>query len=144
MPDTVREGIIKAIIARAATLSPLAVLRCARPNITGGVTTRSVSVWDDAENVTSDEPYGDVMMRMEIRVDMAANADAPSVAANAALGECVAAVIGTDLTLGGLAQSVQYLGAQPEYDSDGAREWSMRVTFSVDYGYPHGDPFTPV
>lgn len=143
MTDTVRERIIQAFSARAASLSTLPVERCKRSQ--AAQSARNVTIWDSDESDAGDAPYGADRLQFLIRLELQApfgNAN-PSTAANVALGEIKHTLLADPPCLAGLAESLRYVQGTPTYPEDGSAFFQLSATFLIIYSTPKGDPYTP-
>ena len=142
MADTVREKIIQAIVGRCATLTTEPVNRCYRSEIESNA--KFVSVWD-GDDTAAESKYGITDIRMHVGIEaiwVSADYTLASAEANAMIGEIIAAITGTDTTLGGYAQDITVAQSSPTYPETGSRATGVRVLFMVDYSYVTGDPYT--
>jgi len=142
MADTIREQIIKAFTDRAQSLSGGAVERAKRAHVEEGV--RNVSVWDGEDN--GDDPQFGVQnlsfpIALNMQWEVIGNS---SEEANAAIGESVLTMIGTDNSFNELAKRMKYVSSTPEYPVEGSGIVSLTVIFNIYYATREGDPFTAV
>jgi len=142
MTDTIREKIIAAFTVRAKALSNNDVLRVRRAHKESDC--RNVSVWD-GEDSGDDPQFGAQSLSFPIALNMQWEVvENASIEANAAIGESVKAMIGTDSTFGGLAKKMQYVSSTPEYPVEGSGIVSLTVIFNIFYATQQGDPFTAI
>lgn len=141
MADTIREQLIQACVTRAQTLTTVEVKRVQRSQ--GESQDKFISIWDgDDQKISS--AFGEdlnqfVLMLIAEWNPLDVN---PSVAANAFIGEAVAAMLGTDHDLGGLADSIEKATASPTYPNDGSTIIQLSIAFLIKYRTAIGDPYT--
>jgi len=142
MADTLREQIITAFTARAQSLSTNTVERVRRSEFEG--TARNVSIWD-GEDTAEGKEFGIQEYSFPIAIDMQWKpAENPSISANAAIGETINTMIGTNSTFDDLAKRTDYLSSTPTYPADGSGYVALTVIFNIYYATKIGDPFTAV
>lgn len=143
MADTIRERIIAAFTARAASLSNLPVQRAQRS--IGDTQQRFISIWD-GEDQAAAPLYGQEKINFTIAIECIwqhgeAN---PSIAANALMGEIITTMIGTgvDRTFGGLVDRIVRTSSSPSYPAEGNSYTTVTVIFMLSYITVAGDPYT--
>lgn len=142
MTNTIRERIITAFTARAEPLSNQPVARVRRSST--DIKDPFVTIWDGADNAQP-SAYSTQKMAMAIdleyvfRPHVAINA---SVAANAAIGVVIAAMMSGDTSLGGLADNLQLQAVSPVYPQDGSDIVAIQFSFEIMYTTKRGDPYT--
>lgn len=141
--DTIREQIVKAIVARLDGLTAVDVLR----RETYSDEDEFVCVWD-GEHDTEKTRYRTSQHTMPVTVEfLKANATRPyAVAANAMYGEVASALFndasGPDLTLGGLAKSMYETSALILTPVSGLKVVGCSLTVDVIFETANGDPFS--
>lgn len=141
MATTKRNQILNALLLRllpintAATRNHVRLLDSKLPALT---------LWDDTES-SQPAKYGKQSHRLAVHVVIAdyllpdAN---PSEVGNELLGQLIKAVIGTDPSLSGLAESVRHQSNQISYPEAGG-DWiiGVEIIFEVAYETVLGDPY---
>lgn len=137
--ETIREQILKALALRLAPLANGDVLRCQA----AVDDFPAVSLWDIDEGAQRAQ-FGITDANVDLVVEYIKHTDdePPSPIANSMIGDLIKAVIGTDASLGGLANSITYSGSAVDYPEAGDDLIAVRFAFQVSYQFTAGDPFT--
>lgn len=133
MATTKRDQILDALLLRLKTVNSKAVRNHIRLLDEG---LPALSVWDESE-ADSGKKYGKQSLRLIVNVayaDYLPPSSNPSKIGNAMLGKLIAAAIGTDSSLGGLAESVRYQSSQIDYPEAGG-DWIIAVDMSLEINY---------
>ena len=143
MADTIREKIIAAFVAKAQPLSVAEITRCVRWHDDEPI--RNVSIWD-GEEIKLDSEYKIQRMTFPIAIEtqwqLAAGQNASSSSANV-IGEVIQLMM-SDITLNGLAETLEYFSSTPTYPDDGSGMVALVVLFNIIYTTKLGDPFSSV
>lgn len=139
MTDTIREQILTALATRVAAERAPLYERLVEDTVLP-VTALSAGT-DGVERIE----YGATHVVMTVtaeRVDRLPAGVNPSSHANALLGALISAATGTDRTLGGLCEDLQYAAGSELPRESGSELAGASATFSVRYAFAIGDPFT--
>lgn len=135
MPTAKRESILAALATRTgASRAPF-------PEIAAAATTYTLLA--DGEESVREYEYNDAIVVMAVAVHRAAPAttDASHAAdASALLAAIITETLGTDLTLGGLCDSIRYDSGVTDCP-EGSALVSATATFSIDYRHVAGSPY---
>ena len=104
----------------------------------------------DGDPETAEDPnprYRIVRSTIVARVEYTESIDVTALAtwsqtANAKLAELIATATGTDLTLGGVAETIRYTGAEFGAREGGGLQLGLNITFEIQYAFQAGDPYT--
>lgn len=144
--DTIREKVVKAIVARAETIVPgTPVLRSEQYDDDDVF----VCVWD-LDQESEKTKYGSQMNTLQVVIEYLKNSAVKpySSAANEMYGQLVTAIANDtssgepDPTLGGLATSIGETSSLSLTPEPGLKVTGCSVTFEVMYETKNGDPFT--
>ena len=134
MPTAKRESILAALATRTgASRAPFPVIAAAT----------TYTLLADGEESVREYEYDDAIITMAIAVHRAAPAttDASHAAdASALLAAIITETLGTDLTIGGLCDSIRYESGVTDYPESSAMV-AATATFSVDYRHVGGSPY---
>jgi|GEM_PF-4853871 len=142
MADSIRESILKALEARAQVLLPVATRD--RTSVPEAALPRLV-LTDGIERKAEPSSYGEQTFLLSVSVDYAdavIDGLSPSTQANDRLAQLTKALIGTDPTLGGLAELVDLEGNLIVYPPQGETALGIKAEFSVRYRTRLGDPYS--
>lgn len=139
MADTIREQIIAAFALRlTAEREPLNELL----EVVAAFPVTALAAGADSVQLVQ---YGANQVTMTVtveRVDVLPDGVNPSVRANSLLGALIQETTGTDRTLGGLCEDIQYAAGEEIARESGSNLVGARTTFTVRYNFLIGDPFT--
>lgn len=140
MADTIREQIIQALMAKAAPLSAVEIVRARRS--VGESQDRFISAWD-GEDQAIDTSFGQQTMQFPILFICEWNHGDTnaSVAANALMGEFIDAMLSDDINLAGLADDVALASMSPTYPNDGSNICILTAAFRIRYKTKLGNPY---
>lgn len=144
MPDSIREQIIQAVLARVQTIDANA-LRA--PIIQRSYEGDALTGLIDDEDAVEQAEYDSVVTVMGVRVQRVVKYDPDtenrSVIANEELAAMIAAVTdNADPTMGGLADYIRYSAGAPIYETGQIEYIGIALAFEIRYRFDIDDPYS--